>query len=243
MKSIQLVDTRVQNRILMEEHGKTQLIQALQEHGTYVIEKPFYRPIEADTCLLIGRHNDPLMRRALQSGKLDVQACPEGVFFGTFTSDINQQACLVGGTDSRGLMYALLELADRITDKGATALDALTPSVEYPHNAVRGVTRFIVNHHDEAWMFDEDFLHWWYARLARYRFNRVEYVMGFDTAYLSPPYPWFIAVDGFEHLRVSGLSNDRRAANLRGLRRMGQLAHDYGLEFCLAPDQGSGPGR
>ena len=219
----------------MEEHGKTQLIQALEGQGVRVVEKTFYRPMEADACLLIGRQDDPLMRRALQIANLDVQSRPEGVFFGTFASGTHQQASFAGGTDSRGLMYALLELADRV--RADESLLALSASVEYPYNAVRGVTRFIVNHHDEAWMFDEVFLHWWYSRLARYRFNRVEYVMGFDTAYLSPPYPWFIAVDGFEHLRVSRLSDERRDANLRGLRRMGQLAHDYGLEFCLAPWQ------
>ena len=74
MKSVILIDARVKNRIPMEEHAKTQLIQALAQQGTTVVERPFYRSSETGTHLLIGRQDDPLMRRALQIANLDVQS-------------------------------------------------------------------------------------------------------------------------------------------------------------------------
>ncbi len=234
IKSLVLVDARLTNRAPVEAFAKTELIRTLERCGVTVNAGTFYEGAEESPRLLIGRQSDPWMQRALQVADLKVVPHPEGVFFGIFLDRYGHSIRLAGGTDSRGLAYALLELADRVADHGPAAVEALTPFIEYPHNRVRGVTRFVVNHHDERWMFDEAFLRWWYERLIRARFNRVEVVMGFDTAYLSPPYPWFIKVPGFEGLHVKGLSDEARKRNLLGLRRMGQLAHAYGLQFSLA---------
>jgi hypothetical protein len=234
VNAITLVDARLTDRTAVGDFAKDKLIQALERWEMTVNSGPFYTGTNDSITLLIGRHDDPWMRRALQVADLTVAPRDEGVFFGSMMDEDGHRVNLAGGTDGQGLAYALLELADRVADRGPSAVKALAPAVEYPHNSVRGVTRFIVNHHDERWMYDESFLRWWYARLVRARFNRVEYVIGFDTAYLSPPYPWFITVPGYEDLRVKGLSDEQRAHNLEGLRRMGQLAHAYGLEFSLA---------
>ena len=81
---------------------------------------------------------------------------PEGVFYHWQKTE-SGTALVVGGTDERGFMYAVTELAQQINDKGLAALSEIENKVEYPDNTIRGVDKFIKDQNDDSWFFSEEY--------------------------------------------------------------------------------------
>lgn len=142
-------------------------------------------------------------------------------------------AVAVTGRDERGLAYALYELAERIEEEGKAAFEDEYDLHESPERPIRGVDRFISHKGDERWWLSEDYWRDYFERLLSSRFNRLCLLVGFDTGYMSPPYPFFVDVPGYENVTIEGITYDR-AAYLKGLRKIGQLAHEYGCDFTFA---------
>ncbi|MCL2318744.1 MAG: hypothetical protein FWC45_01560, partial [Treponema sp.] len=117
---------------------------------------------------------------------------------------------------------------------GVEALNGAKDLSESPQNAVSCVDRYVVGHLDEAWLKSEEFWHYLFARMARARFNRFCLILGFDTAYMSPPYPFFVESAKFPAVKVKGLSAKGREENVAAFRRIGALCHRYGMKFVLA---------
>ena len=185
-----------------------------------------------DPILIIGETTDRLVERLLELNGVEVEMRPECFLYRWCSTGVGS-ALVIAGTDGRGLMYALLELADRLNADGGSALESVQNLLEYPDNRVRGVNRFVMGHLDDEWFYSEDFWHYYLERLARCRFNRFVLIMGFDTAYLSPPYPFFVEVPGYPQVRPVGVDDQRRKENLSRLRQIGRMCREYGLEFIL----------
>jgi hypothetical protein len=139
----------------------------------------------------------------------------------------------VAGTDAVGLMYGLLEIADRVRLEGAGAFDGIEDAVDLPDHRIRGLDRFIMGPMDDEWFYSDDFWEYYLDRLAYCRFNRFVIVSGFDTAYLSPPYPYFVRVPGYENVRAAGLTDKQLQRNLDRLRRIGRACRRRGIEFVF----------
>lgn len=133
----------------------------------------------------------------------------------------------VTGADEKGLAYGIQDLAERLGDavfaKGY---------VGKPETALRGVDKFIMNTEDESWWMNPEYWEDFISALARFRYNRLAFVAGFDTEYLTPPYPFFVDVEGFEDVTVDGKVDRKR--NLDALRMIGRICHEYHLEFSFA---------
>lgn len=158
---------------------------------------------------------------------------------------------LIAGGDERGLLYALLETARRV-ELGApvapggrperadslaavTAMMDLFPSgSEAPERRLRSVCVF--PHHaemDAEWFRSLDFWRWYFDLLALHRFNRFTLTFGHQTAYLAPPYPYFVAVPEHPEVTVPELTADAREENLALLQGIARLAVERGLDFTL----------
>ena len=174
--------------------------------------------------IIIGLSDEPFIRETLN----DTSSAPEGVIIRTIGT---HNTLVVSGTDALGLMYALLEMSQHLEAEGFTGLDTVVDIEEFPENRVRGVDRYIMGHLDNAWFFSESFWQYFLSRLAENRFNRFVLILGFDTAYLSPPYPFFVNVPGFSS--VHAVSEQERQKNLTQLRQIGTLCHDFGIKFFL----------
>ncbi|MBT3265844.1 hypothetical protein HN371_01770 [Candidatus Poribacteria bacterium] len=209
-----------------------ELRRALVEAGAQVSDVAHWTGPDDDLLLVAGLTTDRRIERlALQAGPLR-PATPEGVVIRRCPVR-ERDGLVVAGTDARGLTYALVEVADRLTADGLAALTPLDDVEECPDNRVRGVDRFVMGHLDDEWFYSEPFWQYYFARLARARYNRFTLVTGFDTAYMSPPYPYFVQVDEFPRVGAVGVDSERREANLAQLRQIGRLAHDHGLEFVF----------
>ncbi len=140
----------------------------------------------------------------------------------------DREVLLACGADTRGLVYAVLELADRVV-LAEDPLDAIrigTPIVERPANAARGVARLFTSEiNDKAWFHDEAFWRRYLSMLVTQRFNRFSLTLGLGynfprhvaDAYLYFPYPFLVSVPGFR-VRVPQLPDEERERNLEMLR-------------------------
>ncbi|MBI3972953.1 MAG: hypothetical protein HY332_16875 [Chloroflexi bacterium] len=157
-----------------------------------------------------------------------------------------QRVVLAAGRDVRGLVYAVLELADRVehVEGGTDPLGALrfdVPTVEQPANAVRSVMRlFASDVEDKAWFYDRECWTRYLAMLVAQRFNRINLALGLSydfprrvrDSYLYFAYPFLVSVPGYD-VRVTGLAAGERERNLDTLRSIAGEAKARGLHFQL----------
>src|SRR5262249_44925451 len=100
-------------------------------------------------------------------------------------------AVLVAGADARGLIYALLDAAERIAAAGdpADLLGAIREIEERPTVRDRALSVYTMNRgYWESRFYDEDYWTRYFDTLAASRFNRFLIVFGYDNGgLLSPP--------------------------------------------------------
>lgn len=135
------------------------------------------------------------------------------------------------GSDPRGLMYALLELAD----------GPIRPVSEQPANAVRSVSRlFVSDVEDKPWFNDREMWPAYFTMLAKQRFNRFHLALGIGydflrevtDAYFLFAYPFFLNVPGY-NVRAVNLPDSERVRNLETLKFISEQAALRGLDFHL----------
>jgi hypothetical protein len=181
-------------------------------------------------AIAAGPTSDPLIRRWLAHEAAAIDDLGETVIL---SRSPEAGMWVAAGTNERALMYALLELADAVEAQGRAAFVQLGRRIERPDNRVRGMDRFLMGPLDEAWWHSDAFWSYYLDRLARCRFNRLVLIAGFDTAYLSPPYPYFVQVAGYPDVRVVDMDEAQRARHLERLRAIGRACHRRAIEFVL----------
>jgi hypothetical protein len=157
----------------------------------------------------------------------------------------NAPAILVTGTDTRGLIYGLLELADRVQlgDDPLAALHFSTPIVEATPNKTRSVARaFVSEVEDKPWFYDRAFWPRYLDTLAYARFNRFNLAFGFGYDfprgitgdYFHFPYPYLVELPGYSKVAIEPpLSPGERQRNLETLQFIARETVRRGLEFQL----------
>lgn len=157
----------------------------------------------------------------------------------------DKQALAVIGADVRGLVYALLELAD-IVNYSINPVDSLlhlNRIEDKPANPIRSVKRLFVNEKtDKLWFYDQSFWREYLSELATQRFNRFNLAlgMGYDLGhdpdiedfYFCFAYPFLVSIPGYS-VKVEGLSDAEREKNLEMLRFIGKEAKLRCIDFQL----------
>ncbi|WP_051904218.1 hypothetical protein [Neorhizobium vignae] len=150
------------------------------------------------------------------------------------------------GSDARGLVFALTELADRVQFAQSDDLfEGTFPLVERATARVRSMSRmFCSEQEDKVWFYDRQQWREYLSMLAANRFNRFSLALGFgyNYPYHNPwitdvyfyfPYPYLLDLPGHD-VKVVQLPDDEREQNLEMLRFIGREASKRGLEFQLA---------
>lgn len=150
------------------------------------------------------------------------------------------------GSDQRGIVYALTELADRVRNSsGDDPFAGTWPLVEKPTARIRSMARlFCAVEEDRVWFNDKQQWRDYLSMLASNRFNRFALTlgMGYNYPYHNPwvtdvyfyfPYPYLLKLPGFD-IDVKELSEEERDSNLEMLKFIGREAKRRGLEFQLA---------
>lgn len=153
------------------------------------------------------------------------------------TSYQNNPALVINGYDESGLMYGLLDVADRIS-WNANKKDILAEVQqisEQPAVAERAVSVYTMNRrYWESRFYNEDYWKRYFDMLAASRFNMFTIIFGYENGgFLAPCYPYFFNVDGFPAVTMNGLSAQQQQKNLAALNRLVQLAHERGIGITL----------
>jgi hypothetical protein len=152
-------------------------------------------------------------------------------------------AVLVHGGDSRGFVYGLLELADRVRLVGDLpgSLTSGGATEQTPANPVRSIARaFVSAVEDKAWYYDKTLWRSYLTELAVNRFNRFNLTFGLGYNfprgvtgdYFHFPYPYLFEVPGYK-VRVVPLSDAERDKNLDMLKFITEETARRGLDCQL----------
>ena len=221
-----------------------QLREALKARGAAVVSADRIDQAPADSeCLVVGSRASVIARQVLDSTGATLPAAPEalGLVRGKTGSRSVLLAC---GSDVRGLVYGLLELADQVTHSPAPldALRGLDRVIEQPANPIRSITRaFTSVVEDKPWFYDKTFWTRYLTELAAQRFNRFSFALGLGynssvnvrDSYFYFAYPFLLAVPGYA-VSARGLPEEERDRNLAMLRWISDQTAARGLHFQLA---------
>ncbi len=197
---------------------------------------------KGSVCVVAAGLKSALARQVLKAAQAEVPEVPEalGLVAGRTAGRPILLAC---GHDERGLVYALLELADR-AQYATDPLDALNvpkPVIERPANAIRSVARLFVSEvEDKPWFNDREMWPRYLTTVAAQRFNRfnLSVGIGYDflrnvtDAYFLFAYPFLLSVPGYD-VRAAGLADAERDRNLEMLKFISGETAARGMQFQL----------
>ncbi|HEX3719012.1 MAG TPA: hypothetical protein VH595_13675 [Verrucomicrobiae bacterium] len=177
-----------------------------------------------------------------RAGGINLPDVPEGLGLGHTTIGGNK-VLLAIGADTQGLVYALLDLADRVkqAENPMAALRGVESSLERPANCIRSAMRSLVSEvEDKTWYHDRAFWRDYLTMLAAQRFNRFNLALGIGydgssglrDGYFYFAYPFLVQVPGYD-VKVARFSDEERAANLETLKFISDEAALRGLHFQL----------
>ena len=225
------------------EWAVQELKRSLAARGVAVL---FHQSIEqaaaGDLCILVSGAAAGQAPEILEKSGVRAATAPESLALVSGKA-AGQPLLLASGADARGLVYALLEFADRVNyaDDPFEALEVPTPIIERPANVVRSVDRcFVSDVEDKPWYNDRSMWPPYLTMLATQRFNRftLSFGIGYDyphrvtDAYFYFAYPFLLAVPGY-NVRAVGLADEERDHNLEMLRWISDQAAARGLDFHL----------
>ncbi|MDZ4802492.1 MAG: hypothetical protein SGI92_30405 [Bryobacteraceae bacterium] len=194
--------------------------------------------------ILIAPASSEIARRAAREANVSLPSRAESL--GIVSSKLRgQDALLLTGADTRGLVYAILELTDRVRYSGdpVEPLTAKNRLIEQPANEIRSVQRlFVSDVEDKGWYNDKSFWGSYLSMLAAQRFNRFSLTLGLGydlphhvlDSYFIFSYPFLLKeVPGYK-VTVPGLPTDEPERNLEMLKWISAQAAARGLHFQLS---------
>ncbi|HEY4788613.1 MAG TPA: hypothetical protein VIH57_21330, partial [Bacteroidales bacterium] len=195
-----------------------------------------------DFIIVIAGSDSSQARQLLSIAKTNVPAVPEALGLIPVNAE-GKQVLLACGHDVRGLVYALLELADRVqcSDQSSCSLNIQRPVIEQPANTIRSLNRLFVSEvEDKPWYYDRAMWKQYLTMAASQRFNRFNLSLGIGydflqnvtDAYFLFAYPFFLSVPGY-NVRVPQLTDAERDKNLEMLKFISGETVARGLQFQL----------
>src|SRR5215469_6516803 len=222
--------------------ARKELSQALAQHGIKVGEFATLPETPAHSlCIVASASNRNPARDLLDASAVALFDEPESLALAPFAKEKKRGILACG--DVRGLMYALLELADRIrhSDNPLRALEQRETTAERPFNSIRSIGRiFCSDIQDKPWFYDRDMWPAYFSMLATQRFNRfsLNLGIGYDflddvrDAYFLFAYPFLLSVPPY-NVRAVNLPDQERDRNLEMLQFISWQAVAHGIDFQL----------
>ncbi len=221
-----------------------ELEEALRSHGVAAVQRDSLSQVPADAAVvLIAGAGSATARNILKGAGLASPADPEALAVspGRVADRTVTLAC---GSDARGAVYAVLELADRVrhAEDPLAALEAVKPGIEKPANRIRSIARcFESDVEDKPWFYDKAFWHAYLTMLATHRYNRFSLTLGLGynrprnlrDVYFYFAYPFLVSPPGY-NVRARPLPDAERDRNLEMLRFISEETARRGLRFQLA---------
>jgi hypothetical protein len=153
-------------------------------------------------------------------------------------------ALWISGSDTLGLTYAILELADRVefSPDITSALTLQSALEESPVNRVRSIARsYVSDVEDRSWFYDKSFWPDYLDMLVANRFNRFaltfglnyDYPKGVTEDYFHFLYPYLFDVPGYNVQVRPTLAPGEQKRNLETIQYIARQTAQRGLQFQL----------
>ncbi len=220
-----------------------QLQKSLQQAGLPCAEKPSLADVPATGIAIVVAGQETAMPAEMMAAVgWDRLATPESFLLLQSASPPPAKIAVVAA-DVRGLVYGLLELADRVSlaNDPLAVLLATDSELHRPANRIRSIARlFTSDVEDKAWYYDKSFWKGYLSMLSAQRFNRFNLTLGLAysgrrrirDSYFYFAYPFLLAIDGYD-VHAEGLPDEERDRNLEMLRWISDEAARRGLHFQL----------
>ncbi len=216
-------------------HALTKLTDALDARDITFERVSSMDEIGGESVIVAGlAHAEQSASRLLKAGNRRLPGVP-GALTVWKTDWQEKPVWVVSGFDDRGLMYGLLDVADRIGWAGGqtSPMSEVREMTETPDVGNRAISLYTMNRaYWESRFYDETYWARYLDLLARNRFNTLVVIFGYENAgFLAPPYPYFFDVEGFPGVKMRRISAAEQHKNLNALNRLIEMAHARGLEF------------
>lgn len=212
-------------------HGLEKLEQVFVAKGLQV-KKTVSAGGGADYLVVAGLCAAPgIAARTLREWHIVPPATPEALVIHKGTVQ-GTPALALCGADSRGLMYAALDAAERISWPAASLFDNVREAREQPFLRDRAVSMYTMQRaYFESRLYDENYWRRYFDLLAQNRINRFLVVFGYENGgFMAPIYPYFFDVDGFPEVRTVGLTARQQEHNTQAFHALIRIAHERGVE-------------
>jgi hypothetical protein len=218
-------------------HGAGKLLLALQDKKISVQQADSLDGATGKMLVIagvVGKHGP--VETLLKASNHPLPQSPEGLVI--FKTDYHgRPAWVIAGSDDRGLMYAELDIADRIgwSTKPGSPFSEVRDITESAAVKTRGITLFTMNRaYWESRFYDEAYWTRYLDNLAKNRFNSIVLIFGYENGgFLAPCYPYFFDTDGFSGVRMVGITPEQQQRNLKALNRLIQMSHNRGLKVTI----------
>ncbi len=183
------------------QHGMGKLKLALQQKGIALAVTASVRAANGDAVVVAGltSGSSAAARLISELGRTPPTA-PESLLIRKFKRD-GKTVVLVAGADARGLMYALLDVADRVgwAKSGEQPFSEVRDAEEKPYAPERALSLYTFNRaYWESRFYDEAYWARYLDLLAQNRFNSLVVIFGYENGgFLAPCYPYFFDVPEF----------------------------------------------
>ncbi len=219
-------------------HGLSQLTQSLRSSGFKVTRRASLDAPFDGSPVVVGLCSAPSsVTQLLGAADLEPPVEPESLLIHPVKWR-SKDGLLICGHDDRGLMYALLEVAEQVkrSDPRPDWVAHIQGGQDRPATGERGVTRMLMNRGVvEKYFYSKRYWEAYFNMLARNRYNTFTLMFGYGAAgFFEPPYPFLFDVPEFPEIRVAGITKNEQQRNLEMLHTIMAMAHARGLQFTVA---------
>ncbi|HTL58850.1 MAG TPA: hypothetical protein VL361_24395 [Candidatus Limnocylindrales bacterium] len=220
------------------EHGVSKLKATLQQRGASLEEVGSVRETKGQLIVVAGIVGSASgeATKLLAEKNVSAPKDPESLLIRRFNRG-GKTVVLIAGADPRGLMYGLLEVAERVGWATSTnnPFSEVRDADEKPYAPERALSIYTFNRdYWESRFFDEAYWSRYLDMLAENRFDSLVVIFGYENGgFLAPCYPYFFEVEGFQNVRMVGITPEEQRRNLGALNRLIGMAHDRGIRFTV----------
>ena len=218
-------------------HGLSKLTDALTAKKISFEKVGSVQEARGKTILVAGLFSgEGAASQLLRAGNYEVPQVAEALTIRK-TSWQKKTVWLISGFDDRGLMYGLLDVADRIgwSNNPKNPLSEVKEMTEKPDVSERAISLYTMNRaYWESRFYDEAYWTRYLDMLAQNRFNSMVVIFGYENGgFLAPCYPYFFDTEEFPDVKMVGITPQEQQRNLDALNKLIRMAHARGLKFSV----------
>jgi hypothetical protein len=216
-------------------HGLNALTSALSGKNVSFEKVSSLNEAHGKTIIVAGLSKGGGMAAGmLNAGNRSLPDSPEALTIWK-TSVLNKPIWVISGSDNCGLMYGLLDVANRMgwsTGK-ASLFSKVKEITEKADVKERAIVIYTMNRaYWESRFYDEAYWARYLDMMANNRLNMLEVGFGFENGgFLAPAYPYFFNVASYPNVRMGDITPEQQKKNLDAFNRLIQMCHDRGIGF------------